>query len=64
MTVTNYYKVAGHTFGVSGEAGVFALMDNYVPFVNHGDRSMIAAKLHITRPVFYLCTQESELVQV
>ena len=51
MTVTNYYKVAGHTFGVSGEAGVFALMDNYVPFVNHGDRSMIAAKLHITRPV-------------
>ena len=51
MTVTNYYKVAGHTFGVSGEAGVFALMSNYAPFVNHGDRSMIAAKLHITRPV-------------
>ena len=51
MTVTNYYKVAGHTFGVSGEAGVFALMSNYEPFVNHGDRSMIAAKLHITRPV-------------
>jgi hypothetical protein len=51
MTVTNYYKVAGHTFGVSGEEEVFALMDNYAPFVNHGDRSMIAAKLHITRPV-------------
>ena len=51
MTVTNYYKVAGHTFGVSGEAGVFALMSNYEPFVNHGDRSMIAAKLHITRLV-------------
>lgn len=51
MTVTNYYKVAGYTFGVSGEAGVFALMSNYEPFVNHGDRSMIAAKLHITRPV-------------
>ena len=51
MTVINYYKVAGHTFGVSGEAGVFALMSNYEPFVNHGDRSMIAAKLHITRPV-------------
>ena len=48
MTVTNYYKVAGHTFGVSGEEEVFALMDNYAPFVNHGDRSMIAAKLHIT----------------
>ena len=32
MTVTNYYKVAGHTFGVSGEAGVFALFANYVPF--------------------------------
>ena len=51
MTVTNYYKVAGHTFGVSGEEEVFALMSNYEPFVNHGDRSMIAAKLHITRPV-------------
>ena len=51
MTVTNYYKVAGHTFGVSGEEEVFALMSNYAPFVNHGDRSMIAAKLHITRPV-------------
>ena len=51
MIVTNYYKVAGHTFGVSGEEEVFALMSNYAPFVNHGDRSMIAAKLHITRPV-------------
>ena len=27
-----YYRVAGHTFGVSGEAGTFALMDNYAPF--------------------------------
>ena len=29
---TRYYKVAGHTFGVSGEAATFALMDNYAPF--------------------------------
>ena len=29
---SRYYKVAGHTFGVSGEAKAFALMDNYEPF--------------------------------
>ena len=29
---TRYYKVAGHTFGVSGGAEVFALMGNYEPF--------------------------------
>ena len=29
----NYYKVAGHTFGVSGSAEIFALMDNYEPFL-------------------------------
>ena len=29
---TRYYKVAGHTFGVSGEEEVFALMANYAPF--------------------------------
>ena len=29
---TNYYKVAGHVFGVSGEAEVFALMANYEAF--------------------------------
>ena len=28
-----YYQVAGHTFGVSGGAEVFALMDNYEPFL-------------------------------
>jgi hypothetical protein len=30
--MTNYYKVAGHIFSVSGEAEVFTLMMNYVPF--------------------------------
>ena len=29
---TRYYKVAGHAFGVSGGAEVFALMTNYEPF--------------------------------
>ena len=29
---TKYYKVAGHTFGVSGGVEVFALMGNYEPF--------------------------------
>ena len=29
----NYYNVAGHSFGVSGSAEIFALMDNYEPFL-------------------------------
>ena len=29
---TRFYKVAGHTFGVSGGAEIFALMGNYEPF--------------------------------
>ena len=29
---TRYYKVAGHIFGVSGGAEIFALMENYEPF--------------------------------
>ena len=30
--VTRHYKVAGHTFAVSGEAGLFEQMANYEPF--------------------------------
>ena len=33
MTETRYYKVAGHTFGVTAEAEDFALMGNYEPFL-------------------------------
>lgn len=29
----NCYNVAGHSFGVSGSAEIFALMDNYEPFL-------------------------------
>ena len=51
MKETRYYEVAGHRFGVSGEAEDFALMENYEPFgVNHGDNSMMATQLHITQP--------------
>ena len=32
MKETGYYEVAGHRFCVSGEAKVFALMENYAPF--------------------------------
>ena len=32
MRETRYYQVAGHRFGVSGEAEVFAQMENYEPF--------------------------------
>lgn len=37
-----YYKVAGHRFGVTGEAECFALMGNYEPFVC-GDGEMVFA---------------------
>lgn len=51
MTVTNYYKVAGHTFGVSGEAGVFALMDNYAPCESWGQvHDCSKAAYHATCP--------------
>ena len=32
MNMTRYYMVAGHRFGVSGQADDFALMGNYEPF--------------------------------
>lgn len=49
MMVTRYYKVAGHTFGVSGEADIFALMENYAPFAaSEGE------------PVFLLTVSEGE----
>lgn len=32
MSESRYYKVAGHVFGVSGEAKHFTLMQNYEPF--------------------------------
>lgn len=37
---TRYYKVAGHTFGVSGGAEVFALMANYEPFGSEAGASV------------------------
>ena len=30
--MTRHYKVAGHTFAVSSQAGFFELMGNYEPF--------------------------------
>lgn len=39
MIETRYYKVAGHTFGVSGEGEIFALMTNYEPFSCEGRKS-------------------------
>ena len=34
--ITRHYKVAGHTFAVSGQAGFFELMGNYEPFECEG----------------------------
>lgn len=51
--VSNYYKVAGHVFGVSGGAEVFALMGNYEPFktnLSDGD------------PVFMLTIAEGQAI--
>ena len=42
MNETRYYKVAGHVFGVTGEAEYFALMTNYEPFTSEGDGSVVA----------------------
>ena len=40
--MTRYYKVAGHVFGVSGEAEVFALMKNYAPFAVQGTDALFS----------------------
>ncbi len=42
MNEIRYYKVAGHVFGVTGEAECFALMTNYEPFATQGDGSFVA----------------------
>ena len=59
---TNYYKVAGHVFGVSGEAEVFELMTNYEPFEIQGDGSFVTlTSLDVTKepsPCYNPCYTE------
>ena len=40
--MTRYYKVAGHTFAVSGQAGFFELMGNYEPFECEGGEPLFS----------------------
>ncbi len=40
--MTRYYKVAGHTFAVSGQAGFFELMGNYDPFECEGGEPLFS----------------------
>ena len=40
--MTRYYKVAGHTFAVSGQAGFFGLMGNYEPFECEGGEPLFS----------------------
>lgn len=40
--ITKHYKVAGHTFAVSGQAGFFELMGNYEPFECEGDEPLFS----------------------
>ena len=53
MVVSIYYKVAGHVFGVSSGAKVFALMENYEPF-----RTVLSD----SDPVFTLTVVEGESI--
>ena len=56
---TNYYKVAGHVFGVSGEAEVFELMTNYEPFEIQGDGSFVTlTSLDVTKEPSPCYTEE------
>lgn len=48
-----YYQVAGHTFCVSGGAEVFALLDNYEPFLTSGA---------VGDPVFMLAIADGQAV--
>lgn len=52
MSETNYYKVAGHVFGVTAEASDFGLMRNYEPFVCEADA-----------PVFVLTISSGDAVR-
>lgn len=40
--MTRHYKVAGHTFAVSGQAGFFELMGNYEPFECEGGEPLFS----------------------
>ena len=40
--MTKHYKVAGHTFAVSGQAGFFELMGNYEPFECEGGEPLFS----------------------
>ena len=40
--MTRYYKVAGHTFAVSSQAGFFELMGNYEPFECEGGEPLFS----------------------
>ena len=64
----NYYKVAGHTFGVSGSAEIFALMDNYEPFLASpsGDDSVFTLTVTEGQAVSYIedLRQEEEGQQI
>lgn len=43
MLISNYYTVAGHMFGVSGEEEVFAQMNNYAPFTSAAAADVVFA---------------------
>jgi len=40
--MTRHYKVAGHTFAVSGSAGLFKQMGNYEPFECEGGEALFS----------------------
>ena len=49
--MTKHYKVAGHTFAVSSQAGFFELMGNYEPFECEGGEPLFSLTVELPSAV-------------
>lgn len=52
MILKRFYKVAGHVFGISGEAEVFKLMTNYEPFAEEDYQNTPSNLNNPSNPIF------------
>ena len=62
MNDTRYYEVAGHRFGVSAEEEVFALMQNYEPFVS-ASGIVPAITVETVAPAFTIDSLRASLIE-
>lgn len=58
MSESKYYNVAGHLFGVSGEAKYFTLMQNYEPFSSSPESGEVRRGLN--NSIFSLAVERGE----